>query len=466
MVVMAGAVFLAVRLLLAAVPALALRYPTKKWAAAVASLAAFGYLLLSGSQVATVRSFLMISIMFLAVMVDRPALAMRNVALAALSILAIEPECLLDVGFQMSFAAVVSLLSVYEAVRDGRGGQDRSGALQKLAFFFGGIVLSTLVASLAVAPFAAYHFHRSQQFAVLANLLAIPICNVIVMPAGLMTLVLMPLGWEALPLSVMGWGIDAMVWTANEVAGLPGAVVHIAAIPEPAFGLMVAGGLWLTLWRTRWRLLGVAAIAAGLGLAPTRERPDILVGRDGTLVAIRDVGGTLEALSARGAAFELARWLEQDGDARTPLEAAAANGFTCDGSGCTASVHGVLVSVARHPSAFADDCARAQVLIASVPAPSACDGPRVIVDYPALRREGTHALYVKGAGEIRIETVAATRGQRPWSARPAPVARKPAPLRRAGKRPATCRACEERAHRPRAIWTTQSIRFRASVDRP
>jgi predicted membrane metal-binding protein len=44
-----------------------------------------------------------------------------------------------------------------------------------------GIVLSTLIASVAVAPFAAYYFHKSQQYSVLANLVAIPICDLLVM---------------------------------------------------------------------------------------------------------------------------------------------------------------------------------------------------------------------------------------------------------------------------------------------
>ena len=415
MVVMAGTVFVAVRVLLAAVPVLALRTPTKKLAAAAASIAALAYLLLSGSSVPTVRAFIMISIMFLAVMVDRPALAMRNVAIAALLILSLVPESLLDAGFQMSFAAVVSLVAIYEVVAARRREGSRWGPVGKVALFFGGIVLSTLVASLAVAPFAAYHFHKSQQFAILANLIAIPICNFVVMPAGLVTLVLMPFGLEAAPLSVMARGIDAIVWSAVTVASLPGAVAHIGAIPEIAFGLMTAGGLWLALWRTRWRLLGIAGVAGGLACAPGLERPDVLVGRDGSLVAVRAPGGELEALPARQSGMELKRWLEHDGDERTAPEAATGAGFRCDGAGCTVSIKGALVAVVRHPSAFADDCLRARILIASVPRPPECRAPRVIVDYPAMRARGTHALYIEGPDEIRIETVAESRGERPWS---------------------------------------------------
>jgi competence protein ComEC len=184
MAVMAGAVFYLVRLLLAAVPLFALAYPIKKWAAGAAMLGTFAYLMISGSSFATVRS----AIMFFAVILDRPALALRNVVLAALIILVLFPESLFAVGFQMSFAAVVALISVYEALR-GRGGLFTArGPATRLALFMGGIVLSTLIASAAVAPFAAYYFHKSQQYSVLANLVAIPICDLIVMPAALVAL--------------------------------------------------------------------------------------------------------------------------------------------------------------------------------------------------------------------------------------------------------------------------------------
>src|SRR5204862_2613338 len=156
MVIMAGAVFFCIRLALAAIPAIALRYPIKKWAAAGAMAGAFGYLMISGAAFATVRSYIMISIMFLAVMLDRPAVALRNVALAALLILLLWPESLFDPGFQMSFAAVVCLVSVYEWLRmrdEAREGWMRRGPFARLALFFGGIVTSTLVASLSVAPF-------------------------------------------------------------------------------------------------------------------------------------------------------------------------------------------------------------------------------------------------------------------------------------------------------------------------
>jgi competence protein ComEC len=422
MAIMAGSVFFFVRLLLAAVPVLALTYPIKKWAAAVAMLGAFAYLLISGSAFPTVRSTIMISIMFLAVLLDRPAVTLRNVVLSALVILVIFPESLLDVGFQMSFAAVVALVSVYEVLRGRPGWQLLpEGAWAWIGVFFAGIVISTLIASAAVAPFGAYHFHKSQQYAVLANLIAMPICDLIVMPAALATLILMPLGLEAAPLWLMGAGIEAMTWTAKRVASLPGAVLFVPGMPTSAFLLMVAGGLWLALWRTRWRLAGIAVIAGGIALAPTLQLPDVLVGGDGKLVAARNSDGRLAAIGP-ARAFELQRWLEHDGDRREPKEAAEAAGFSCDGIGCRTRVKGLTVAVARHPAAFTDDCRQARILVADIVSPRGCPAPAAVVDFFAARRQGTHAIYVEEDGRVRIETVAATRGERPWSARAGPVA--------------------------------------------
>ncbi|MCB1520607.1 MAG: ComEC/Rec2 family competence protein [Hyphomicrobiaceae bacterium] len=419
MAIMGGAVFWTARAVLALFPSIALRYPIKKWAAVAAAFGSLGYLAISGGSFATVRSFITISIMFLAILMDRPAVALRNVALSAFAILILFPESLLDVGFQMSFAAVVALVSAYEMFRDRarRRGGAPYGALTKVALFFGGIVLSTLVASAAVAPFAIYHFHTSQQFAILANLLAVPLCNIVVMPAALAAFLAMPLGLEAGPLLVMGMGIEGMVWTADHVAALPGAVTAVSAIPTFAFVLMLAGGLWLLLWGARWRLLGGVALVAGIVAAPLLERPDVLVGRDGRLVAVRGISGALSVIAEDRSRFEVARWLEHDGDDRDAKAAAVngGNGVTCDSIGCTATVKGMRISVARHPAAIAEDCARADILVLDVPVPKGCESPAAIVDFFAARTKGTHAIYIERPRGIRIETVAERRGIRPWA---------------------------------------------------
>ncbi|KAB2848414.1 MAG: ComEC/Rec2 family competence protein, partial [Hyphomicrobiaceae bacterium] len=222
MAIMAGALFWGMRLALAAIPAVALRYPVKKWAAVGGIAGAYVYFLTSGAAVATERSFIMITLMLAAVILDRRALSLRNVALAGFLILLYKPESLLDVSFQMSFSAVVALIAVYEAANPFDWAKGRPGRLAIV--FVGGIGLTTLVAGFASAPFAAYHFNRFVDYGLLANLLAAPLSNFWIMPCAVLAMFLMPLGLEALGLVPMGWGIAVMNAIAHFVAGLPGAV--------------------------------------------------------------------------------------------------------------------------------------------------------------------------------------------------------------------------------------------------
>ena len=419
MAIMAGSFFFAVRLLLANLEVVALCYAIKKWAAFSAIVAATAYLLISGSTHATLRAFVMVSIMMCAIMLDRPGLALRNVAIAAMAILIVSPESLLHAGFQMSFAAVIALISTYEYFRERR---TRSGHMastwlpSKLLWFFLGIIGSTVIASVAVAPIAAFHFHKSQQFAVLANLIAVPVCNLIVMPAALLAFLLMPIGLEAIPLAAMGYGIDVMTWCAVRVAALPGAVSSLPAFSTLAFALIVLGGLWLCLWQQIWRWFGVVIIVAGLALAQHRQKPDLLAGRDGRLVALRQADGKLVVMRSRSAKFELEQWLAHDGDSRPPAQLRNRVGFKCDSSGCVSELNEKYVAISNHPLSLNDDCVRAIVLVLSYPRPAACETKTTIVwDYWDLRHNGTHTYRTKADGTHHITTVAAYRGDRPWT---------------------------------------------------
>jgi len=218
----------------------------------------------------------------------------------------------------------------------------------------------------------------------------------------------------------MGHGIDAMIWCAHVVAVLPGAVGRVPAIPSLAFGLIVGGGLWCTLWGTRWRLLGIVPIAAGLMLAPTARRPDVLVGRGASLVAVRTPDGRLSAIAGRGSNFELARWLEHDGDSRPPADAAKATAFRCDQQGCIAQVKGMRLALVRAAAALRDDCTLAVIVVLPFPKVGSCRPSGVAIDIADISLRGAHALRIEG-GRVQVETVAQTRGERPWVAQAAPM---------------------------------------------
>jgi len=417
MAIMGGSIFFALRFALALWPAVALTYPIKKWSAAAAMLGAFGYLLISGATFATVRAFLMIAVMFLAILLDRRAIALRNVAVAAFILLAAFPECVADPGFQMSFAAVIALVASYEAIarRLRPRGAPAPGPLLRTAYFVGGIVLSTVIASAAVAPFAIYHFHQSQHFAVLANLAAVPISNLLVMPAALASLVLMPLGLEALPLAAMGFGIDLITAAATWVAGLGGAVSHVPAVPEAAIVLVVAGGLWLALMSQPWRWAGLFALAGGVALAPMEERPAVLVGNHANLVLVRDTDGALHGLAGERDEYEVEQWLERDGDDRRAADVRREPALTCDTLGCVGAVSGKTIAITRHPAALRGDCLKADILIVAGARPRQCSKPQLIIDRAAVQRDGTHAVFIEASGAIRVVTVSNARGKRPWT---------------------------------------------------
>lgn len=426
MAIMAGAVFALLRLAMAAIPALALTQPIKKWAAAGGAIGAILYFAISGGSAATLRSAIMMIVFFLAIMLGRPAIAMRNVAIAALAILVVFPESLLDVGFQMSFAAVAALVAAYEAVRlhmDRRA--FTPGPMWAGALFLGGILFSTLIAGFAVTPLSVYHFHAMQHYAPLANLVAVPVCNLVVMPAALATLAAMPFGLEVWPLWVMGGGIDLMGATARFVAELPGAVTHLPQVPDAAFVLVLGGGLWLVLWQKSWRLAGIPLVLLGLLLAPGSPRPDILIGREGGLVAVRDAKGSLVARAERASTFELKRWLEADGDARDPKLVRNGRAFRCDALGCVTEIAGGILAISRHPAGTGDDCVRARVLITLGAAPGHCIGPQEVLDRDLLKASGTIALYRDGSGGFRRESVSEARGTRPWSIPPRPRRSRP-----------------------------------------
>jgi competence protein ComEC len=199
MVIMAGTVLWLVRAGLALIPSIALHFPIKKWAAAAAMAAALFYLLLSGEWVPAVCSWIMMNIVLFAVILGRPALTMRNVAFAALLILVISPESLFDPSFEMSFAAVVGLVALVEV--NGKREQDRAQdvsllwrGLRKIWAIIAGDVVTTLVATTAVAPFAIYYFHRLSHYGVVA--IAMPLVSMLIMPFALLNLMAMTFGLE------------------------------------------------------------------------------------------------------------------------------------------------------------------------------------------------------------------------------------------------------------------------------
>ncbi len=314
---LAGVVFTALRLGLLLVPRLRHSWPVKKLAAGGALLAAAGYLALSGGNVATERAFVMAAVALVAVMLDRRALSLRSVALAALVILSLQPEALTGPGFQMSFAATTALVAVYERISLWRRGRDLPRWLMPVA----GVVISSSVAGLATAPVGMAHFNTAASYGLIANLVAVPVMGLVVMPLGVVAALLMPLGLDWLPLAGMGLGLGWILAVAETVAGWPGAVRPVVAPGPWVLPLMALGGLLLCLWRGRGRLAGLAPMALALWLWSGAERPALLIADSGALVGVMTPEG--RGLSRdSGAGFVAEVWLENDGAGRDQVAAA------------------------------------------------------------------------------------------------------------------------------------------------
>ena len=410
----AGTLFFAARIALALAPPLALRLPAKKVAASLALLGAFGYLLLSGAPVPTQRAFIMTALMLLAVMVDRNPFSMRLVAWAALAVLLLQPESLPGASFQMSFAAVVALIAVYETGVGRRRGQ-RGGLDTRLALYIGGVALTTLVASLATAPLGVYHFGRLPTYGIAANLIAVPLTAFWIMPVGLLGLLLLPFGLGAPCFVLMGHGVELMLAVAHTMAAWPGAAVLLAKPPVAALVATALGGLWLCLWRTPWRRLGVVGLLAGGALAWLDRPPDLLVDARGQLFAVRlDTGGLALSPWERDS-WITEGWLESLGvGAASPWPGVGdgAGGLRCDQLGCVLTRHGRQVALARRPEALESDCRRADLVI-SYPRLEHCPDGTPLIGPRALRAAGGFALWLAPSGIERL-SVRAARGERPW----------------------------------------------------
>jgi competence protein ComEC len=408
MTLVAGAIFFAVRALLALSSTLALLYPIKKWAASAALVGIAGYLLVSGMDVPAQRSALMAGMVLVAVLIDRAGDPMRVLALAAILIFVLTPEAVLDPGAQMSFLAVAALVATFERYRQveerrALAGKPRSGARFAMAAI-GGVLLTSLVAGLATAPVAVDVFHRVSPLTIFANLAATPIVSFVIMPMAVFAAVLMPLGLDYLPLHAMGLGIEALIVIANVAADwTPGA----GAVGEPhalMAPLAILGILWFSLWTTRLRLLAVVPVLAALALAPHGPRPDMIVSGEGGRVLVHGADG-LPRLIGRGSAFEASIWLSALGDTRNADDISLFAGVSCDDEACVGEAYPreggetgspLRIAVVRDPAAFAEECRPADVVVTALRAPAWCGRSATVID-------GSAALET-GARTYRLDT--------------------------------------------------------------
>ena len=420
--VVVGGMALIARRLLALWPWLALRVPVPTIALGIGALAGIAYTLLAGAQVPTVRAAIGASIVVIGLMLGRQALSLRLLAAAALLILAMRPEALLGASFQMSFAAVIGIVALYES-RLGRwlsAVREDEPWWQRLARGAASLLASGLVAEIALSGIGLYHFGRSGLYGVLANLVAIPFTSFVVMPALLLALLAEGLGMAVVwPLA--GWAMRQLIAIADVTASLPGAVLISAAIPPAAYALGIAGGLWLALWRTRARVWGLVPVLAAVGLAIAAPRPDLLVSADGRHVALRLADGRLAHSRARIGGYLLGNWAESLGaDPAAALWWGQLPNARCSPDACVIDIMRagrrwrLLATTSREWIArdrFAADCAAADIIVSDRRLPRWCRPRWLKLDAAALAATGAVSLRLR---DRALVTAAASAGDRPW----------------------------------------------------
>lgn len=407
--IISGLAFLIFRRILSLIPWIALNYPIKKWSAGLAILLTSGYLGLCWGSIPALRAFLMTTIMLLAIILDRSALSMRNVAIAALIILIPWPESLLGPSFQLSFAAVIALIAAYE------GGQVwffkgnlQSTALRRIGLYMGGIMLTSLIASLATTPFSIYVFHRFSLYAISANLAAIPLTTLWIMPFAILSVGLMPFNSEGLALRFLSQGIHCLITIANQVSKWPGAVTLVPTMHIWAMPLMVGGGLWLCLWNQRWRWWGLGPIIAGLILVISPHPPDIYISGDGKLVAVCEENGPLWLTSVHSKSFVRETWLAQQGLNQFQALIQQEEGYRFYFS----KAQKTLLIRTNFKQLVA--CADIIIDLSHVSPRMQCS-KSLKINPLDLQQQGAHAIWLRPDQAPFVLTVAKDVGDRPWS---------------------------------------------------
>lgn len=406
--ILAAFVFAAFRYSLALIPYVALRWPVKKIAAIGALIVAAGYLALSGGSISTERAFVMVAVMLIAVLFDRRALTLRAVAIAALIVLTLRPEALFGPGFQMSFAATTALVAVFGVMRGAE-----VAWLPRWMKPIGAVIISSLVAGLATAPIAAFHFNQIAQYGLAANLLSVPLMGTVVMPAAVLSAVLAPLGLEMIGLWIMDLGLRWILGVAHFIADQGGSLRHVVTPGPEVLALITLGGIFAVLWRGGGRWIGALPMLLGFALWQVAPRPAILIADSGSLIGVMTGDGRAVS-KERGEAFSAGSWLENDGAPVEQLIAYQRVGLVEQGRTVMAKVGDAQVMNVRGATALAtlQGCGGADIVITNqeLRGLAECE----VYDINRLRDTGALAGWVVD-GKLQFESVRDRTGDRLWN---------------------------------------------------
>ena len=410
--IVAGGMFWLLRLALASIPAAATRMPVKKIAAVGGIVVAAGYMLLAGglANVPALRSAIMLALVFGAVLAGRRALTMRNVAIAALLIIVIDPSSVFRPSFQLSFVAVVALIGTYEMPRPARL-KDISW-LARLWATVWATALTSFIAGSATLLFSAYHFQQTAPLGVIGNVLVLPVVSLVIMPCAVLSVLAMPFSLETPFVVAMGWGIDRMVDGATLVANWSQGLTGNPLLTSTALVIGFVALAWFAFVNNWWRLLAPAIALPLILIFGLDQRPDLLIADSTQAIVLRTADG-MGLITGKTGSFAVDVWSQH----YQQLITATAPGVRCDSLGCIAKTDDFSVAVIKSAAAFAEDCGLHDLIIARVRAPSICHSPQII-DADDLASGGVHWLHWnEAAARFDIRT-AIPNVTRPWRVLP------------------------------------------------
>jgi competence protein ComEC len=428
MAIVGGFAFAVARLAIAAWPWLALRIPGKKWAAVFGLAAVLGYLVLSGTPPPAERAAITASVAFGAILVDRQAISLHALALAAMAVLLIQPEAVTEPGFQMSFAATAALVALAELwprpVKEINTPWPIR-AVQGIGTWTAASLAASFVAGLATGPFAMQHFNRVSTWGLVSNLLVAPISSFLLMPGLALGAALTPIGLGDIPLAVAGFAIELMNRVASTAAAMPHAQVVVASGPPWVLPTAFLGLLWLCLWKGPLRWAGLPFALAVL-LVPKPTPPDAWVSADGATVAVR-AGREAVLLRPDVKLFGAELWARRRGLAPREDTAALTAAYDCDHWSCSPKPNAPVRLAAAwnlkrplKPGRLDALCAGAKVVVLrNAFRPETCRAPLVLTESD-FARGGSAELYRLAPGRWRITWAQDLRGRRPWTWGPDP----------------------------------------------
>lgn len=381
---------------------LALRWPLMLISAAAGAGAGVGYTLLTGAEVPTIRACVSALLIMAGLALGREAISLRLLSVGALIIMILWPESVIGPSFQFSFMAVIVIVSLYEhpRVRAVFGARDEA-RWRRMLRGLGALLLTGLAVEIALMPIALYHFHRTGLLGALANMVAIPLTEFIVMPAEGLALLLDMGGIGAPAWWVVEKSLALLIAIAHLVAAQSGAVVLTPAIPPVAFAATAVGFLWCLLWRTGLRWAGLAIIGLGLAGYAAAPTPDILVSADGHHVAVRTAGGGIALLRDRAGDYTRDQFAELSGTGSDPFALADLPGVRCSSDLCAVALRHddrtshLLLTRSRLSlpwRALVESCAASDIVIADRRMPRGCVPRWLKIDRPDLARRGGAAI--------------------------------------------------------------------------